>query len=438
MKRLLLLIVVFTGLFFVQTEAKNRYGGVTFNYFYGSLSPYGQWIEIDHDLYAWRPYNVRRSWQPYTVGRWVWTNNGWYWDSYEPFGWATYHYGRWHFDDYYGWIWLPDYDWAPAWVEWRYDNDFIGWAPLPPYAEFRPGFGIRFSIDFHFPVSCWTYISYRHFDGYDVHRYIVSEKVKYRVHGKSKYRYDYDYRDGRIINRGIDRDIIERRGGYKVRERDMFETGRMRNNGERNRDKNRVEVFRPDNNEIGRFRETRIADVKKAERRPSLELSRLQVRDASGKEFKERDRNEKNKNDRNFDNPSGRNNDVNVNRTERNQQVEKNRQAERNNREAEMKRNEERRIQERKIEERRAEEKRTEERRMEERRQQYSQPQVRERNNNGGNSGSERRSVERRTEQKQPSRTIERPSNESSRESGARGNESRESRGNGGKTKDRR
>ena len=151
MKKLLILFAIVFAVFVSNAEAKNRYGGgVNFNYFYGSLSPYGEWIEIDYDLYAWRPAYVSKRWAPYTVGRWVWTTYGWYWDSYEPFGWATYHYGRWHFDDYYGWIWIPDYEWAPAWVEWRYDDNYIGWAPLPPYAHYRRGVGIHFSIDFHF------------------------------------------------------------------------------------------------------------------------------------------------------------------------------------------------------------------------------------------------------------------------------------------------
>ena len=59
---------------------------------------------------------------------------GWTWISYEDFGWATYHYGRWANLADYGWVWFPgeDLDWAPAWVSWRTGGDYIGWAPLPP------------------------------------------------------------------------------------------------------------------------------------------------------------------------------------------------------------------------------------------------------------------------------------------------------------------
>ena len=110
--------------------------GVSFGVFYSSMSPYGEWIAIDHDVYAWHPLDVGPDWRPYTVGRWVWTDDGWYWFSDEPWGWAAYHYGRWYYDDFYGWVWIPGYEWAPAWVEWRYGEDYVGWAPLSPYAVF--------------------------------------------------------------------------------------------------------------------------------------------------------------------------------------------------------------------------------------------------------------------------------------------------------------
>ena len=54
------------------------------------------------------------------------------WVSNEPFGWATYHYGRWGFSNRVGWFWVPGNRWAPAWVAWRSSNDYLAWAPLPP------------------------------------------------------------------------------------------------------------------------------------------------------------------------------------------------------------------------------------------------------------------------------------------------------------------
>ena len=106
--------------------------GMQFRFFYSSLASHGEWIEVESGIRVWRPYNISHLWRPYLVGRWAWTDDGWYWMSSEPFGWITYHYGRWYDDEYYGWVWIPDDVWAPAWVEWRYDDEYIGWAPLPP------------------------------------------------------------------------------------------------------------------------------------------------------------------------------------------------------------------------------------------------------------------------------------------------------------------
>ena len=102
-------------------------------FFHDDLAPYGRWIE--HRVYGtvWVPDSGRPDWHPYWDGRWVWTTDyGWYWHSYEPYGWATYHYGRWVLTSDYGWVWVPDNTWGPAWVEWRYGSGYAGWTPMPP------------------------------------------------------------------------------------------------------------------------------------------------------------------------------------------------------------------------------------------------------------------------------------------------------------------
>jgi hypothetical protein len=78
---------------------------------------------------------VEVGWRPYANGHWERTDAGWYWASDEPWGWATYHYGRWDFSVNFGWIWVPHTQWAPAWVSWRQGAGYVGWAPLPPSAR---------------------------------------------------------------------------------------------------------------------------------------------------------------------------------------------------------------------------------------------------------------------------------------------------------------
>jgi hypothetical protein len=109
----------------------NDQGSVSIESFQGALSPYGEWVQAGGYGRAWRP-RVAAGWRPYYYGRWEWTNEGWLWVSDEPWGWAAYHYGRWTYDPGYGWLWIPGYQWAPAWVAWRYSGDVVGWAPLGP------------------------------------------------------------------------------------------------------------------------------------------------------------------------------------------------------------------------------------------------------------------------------------------------------------------
>ena len=116
----------------------------SYSIFYTELEPYGDWIETGDYGYVYRPHQAANSrWRPYTNGRWVYTDAGWTWISDEPFGWATYHYGRWTRLRGVGWVWVPGNEWAPAWVSWRKGVQYVGWAPLPPEAHFDRASGIR-------------------------------------------------------------------------------------------------------------------------------------------------------------------------------------------------------------------------------------------------------------------------------------------------------
>jgi len=100
--------------------------------FEAPLAPHGTWVEVGSYGRCWRPAHVSVEWRPYCSGEWVWTDCGWYWSSDEPWAWACYHYGWWVYDPALGWVWVPQVEWAPAWVSWRVGGGYIGWAPLPP------------------------------------------------------------------------------------------------------------------------------------------------------------------------------------------------------------------------------------------------------------------------------------------------------------------
>ena len=134
-----------------------------YSMFYNSLSPYGRWLELDGYGYAFRPsYSDRSDWRPYVDGRWVWTDQGWAWDTPEPIGWACYHYGRWVRISRHGWVWLPGRQWAPAWVSWRRSPDYIGWAPLPPSVG-HVTIGHDCDARYGMAPSSYTFIQATHF-----------------------------------------------------------------------------------------------------------------------------------------------------------------------------------------------------------------------------------------------------------------------------------
>lgn len=136
------------------------------NVFYGPLGSYGSWFESPDYGYVWRPAVYRTTgWRPYTRGRWACTDRGWMWVSDEPFGWATYHYGRWALCRNFGWIWVPGTEWAPSWVCWRHGGSYTGWAPLPPETMAYRGHRWDSSVEVTFGIgSLWfNFVETRYF-----------------------------------------------------------------------------------------------------------------------------------------------------------------------------------------------------------------------------------------------------------------------------------
>ncbi|MEO8045556.1 MAG: DUF6600 domain-containing protein, partial [Spartobacteria bacterium] len=133
MKRILLALTM-VGLLLPFAPKAQADTEVSLNLFYDNLSSQGSWIEVADYGYCFQPSVAvsNTDWRPYSDGYWAYTDLGWTWVSYEDFGWATYHYGRWANLDSYGWVWVPGYEWGPAWVSWRTGGDYVGWAPLPP------------------------------------------------------------------------------------------------------------------------------------------------------------------------------------------------------------------------------------------------------------------------------------------------------------------
>ena len=196
------------------------------SYFYETMAPHGTWHQTAEGN-VWRPnvVNVQADWRPYANdGHWVWTDAGWYWESSYPWGWAAFHYGRWHNDASLGWVWSPDTTWGPAWVNWRHNDSYYGWAPLPPEARFDSAIGFSFH-DKHVDVGLDFGLNERDYAFVPSDRFLdvnIGLAVLPRAHVSDVYRQTtvinntYIYNHNRIINNGVPFTQVEQRTQRKL------------------------------------------------------------------------------------------------------------------------------------------------------------------------------------------------------------------------------
>lgn len=207
-------------------EIAGQYGGQPYggdlydiSYFYRPLAPYGEWVNVAPYGWVWMPYDVSPDWRPYSNGRWVYTEYGWTWVSYEPWGWATYHYGRWYFDPWYGWVWVPGTQWAPAWVAWRWGGGWIGWAPLPPQYQVNPGFGFTNPTTLGpqtFRRFAWCFVEARQFYNPNLRPYIARSVRNVNLIGQTQDVTRYNFQNNNYFNVGVELRSIERATGRSV------------------------------------------------------------------------------------------------------------------------------------------------------------------------------------------------------------------------------
>jgi hypothetical protein len=214
---------------------------VSFDYFHDQLAPYGNWVQVANYGWAWSPAVAAADggWRPYAdQGQWVYTDGGWYWQSQYPWGDIAFHYGRWYRDLSYGWLWVPDYTWAPAWVCWRNAEaeGYCGWAPLPPGARFVMGEGLFFDgrlavdVDFGLRWDAFVFIGFDHFWNRDYrHFFLVGNRAAFMFRHsfiRNGYRMDH----GRFVVDGLGRDRIAR---YTHRDVRVVRAGNLRAREER-------------------------------------------------------------------------------------------------------------------------------------------------------------------------------------------------------------
>ena len=175
------------------------------------LAPHGRWVEADGARTVWFPTDVEVGWRPYMLGEWLWTDDvGWVWSGDEPWTWATDHYGTWYDDPVWGWVWVPGDMWGPAWVDWRFGDGFVGWAPLLP--EF-----VRVRERVEIPEwSRWVFVDQAHFADRDVVRFAAPLGRNMALIDRTKLIGTVREAGGRVENRFIERSAIEAAAGRRL------------------------------------------------------------------------------------------------------------------------------------------------------------------------------------------------------------------------------
>lgn len=120
------------------------------------LNPYGTWSKIE-GAWAYTPLDHEA---PYTDGRWIYTEYGWYWKGRLPHSWLTEHYGYWKRGADKVWSWYPGPFWLPEIVEIRATSTHIGWRSA---AVDREGSFVEGPADRYTKTDEWTFVSMAQF-----------------------------------------------------------------------------------------------------------------------------------------------------------------------------------------------------------------------------------------------------------------------------------
>ncbi len=187
-------------------------------YFRDSLAPYGSWRYIDNYGWGWQPYTAARypDWAPYSDGgHWLYSDQGWYWNSDYSWGWAPFHYGRWWRDPRLGWTWFPGRTWAPSWVTWRYSDPYCGWAPLPPGRFYNGGFGGGFG--FGLSSDFYTFVTFGNFFNRDLRHHRLRRDRVNQFYGRTTVVNNFAQSSrNTVLNRGLDPQRVATATGQRI------------------------------------------------------------------------------------------------------------------------------------------------------------------------------------------------------------------------------
>jgi hypothetical protein len=189
---------------------------VSFELFRWSLAPYGSWHTSTSFGRVWIPRVHVIGWHPYAYGHWEYTDLGWAWSSDEEWGAIPYHYGTWALDPEFGWVWVPGYEWAPAWVVFRSGPSYVGWAPVPPSFSIRSSGSSSSLADYG--ADHFVFVRQGDFLAARIHELAIPSARTRAVFGETEIVPDnLRIENDVVVNRGLDPENVERAAQLRTR-----------------------------------------------------------------------------------------------------------------------------------------------------------------------------------------------------------------------------
>ena len=102
----------------------------------------------------------------------------------------------------------PGDTWAPAWVQWRYDDRYVGWAPIGPQ---RAGYAYGAPVGYEPPIAkSWVFVPPRYMTSRTIPHYAVPIADLGVVFLGATRVYRPQFRGGVVYNYGVPRDYVVR------------------------------------------------------------------------------------------------------------------------------------------------------------------------------------------------------------------------------------
>jgi hypothetical protein len=165
-------------------------------------------------------------------------------------------------------------------VAWRWGDAHIGWAPLPPGADYYPGRGFGRSR-WDIPGNYWNFVRGRDFMDRRVDRWVLPSERNVTIINMTRFEVNIDERDRHVFDRGVDLDTVQRWTNRPVPRYSLKDSTRPGPAREQGTD---LVVTRPAIKRNEAARPKRLVDQATAERQLNSETGGRLYRRAAGNE----------------------------------------------------------------------------------------------------------------------------------------------------------